>query len=619
MGPKESKHLSPARDTIRSGSQINVSTPGSRTHPIPLQSASARPAEPIPVWPENSARWQRPYDVYICHSKEEADTAYAIEMLSYLEKQPEKLRCFLPLRDMEVGSPVSTEMCRGAESSHCWVMLLTPHFLTDSWCKYQMHQFLTQDPCADGRLIPVVMGLPFSQYPSEMRHMYAFKGTLSDQSVFGQIKRAILTYLKKLLTVTADQVPSVTASSNNSERSEGSSPMRSSGTQESTSDISMRSSSTQESTSDLAMRTSGAQESTTDLAQRISGAQESTVDLAMRTSGTQESTSDISMRSSTTQESTTDLATRTSGTQESTSDISMRSSTTQDSTTDLAMRTSGAQESTGDVAMRGSTTQESTTDLAQRNSGEQESTVDLTRRTSESQQSTSDLSVVSCGTQESISNMSVRISTTPESMSDISHGAEFLTSFSKKVSLNSVTHSSIINQSLSDYGTREFSTNMNCMKNTKICEKRDSKVTANVQERPCNTEVSTASLQDRNTDFPPSLTSGSNKELCPGCSGVQGESKDSCSIGSGRDTSCSRMMSVTRDHHAHWSDMYTSCTGVQAASQDICHSYIDLYTSCSNMQAVSKDTSRSSDLNPHRNEMVNDAGDNSVLLPDQCS
>uniref|UniRef100_A0A8C8BKT0 TIR domain-containing protein n=1 Tax=Otus sunia TaxID=257818 RepID=A0A8C8BKT0_9STRI len=44
-----------------------------------------------------SARWDKSYDVCICHS--EADLELVEELVSYLEGQPESFRCFLQLRD----------------------------------------------------------------------------------------------------------------------------------------------------------------------------------------------------------------------------------------------------------------------------------------------------------------------------------------------------------------------------------------------------------------------------------------------------------------------------------------------------------------------------------------
>ncbi|XP_075046566.1 toll/interleukin-1 receptor domain-containing adapter protein isoform X2 [Mixophyes fleayi] len=432
MGARESKTTSQNMDNRRSNPSNLTSTSGGRGRSS--RSTNTRPPEPIPVWPENSVRWRRLYDVYICHSEVAADTSYAVEMLSYLEEQPERLRCFLPLRDMEAGSPVSTEMCHGAQNSHCWVMLLTPHFLSDNWCKYQMHQFLTQAPCADGRLIPVMMGMSFSQYPAELRHMFAFKGALSDKSVFGQVKRAILTYLKKLLTDTTDPIPSVPARSITSENSQSASGTSS----------------------------------------------------HMTSSGTRESTSDMSTRNSTIQESTSDMSTRNSTTRESTSDMSIRSSTTQESTSDM-----------------------------------------------------------SCGT-------------------------ELHTKSGNEMSL---THRCSIGQSV----THELSTDINCKsKNvsiktkTRTCENPESEITSSAQERTCDIQESSNSLQDNNPDLAGSLTVSNTAETCSVCSGVQTASTDPHSRSSAQSVNL----------HGLWGDIHTS----HRENQDSYPSHSNLYTSCSNSE-----------------------------------
>ncbi|KAG9482036.1 hypothetical protein GDO78_010979 [Eleutherodactylus coqui] len=94
---------------------------------------------------------------------------------------------------MLAGSPIPSEMCSGLENSHCWVMLLTPHFLSDNWCKYQMHQFLAHAPYSNGRLIPIVFGLTLAQCPPEIKHMYVFRGALGDKTVLIKVKGAIVT------------------------------------------------------------------------------------------------------------------------------------------------------------------------------------------------------------------------------------------------------------------------------------------------------------------------------------------------------------------------------------------------------------------------------------------
>ncbi|KAG8434725.1 hypothetical protein GDO86_012902, partial [Hymenochirus boettgeri] len=144
----------------------------------------------IKIWVPATIRWSSSYDVYICHS--EKDSKYALELLSYLEAQPEKLRCFLPMRDMEVGSPIPYEICHGLGSSHCWIMLLTSDFLSDSWCKYQMHQALAESPVSEGRFIPVMINLQISQYPPELKYMFSIRSASFDSSIFANVKKSIL-------------------------------------------------------------------------------------------------------------------------------------------------------------------------------------------------------------------------------------------------------------------------------------------------------------------------------------------------------------------------------------------------------------------------------------------
>ncbi|XP_053308358.1 toll/interleukin-1 receptor domain-containing adapter protein [Spea bombifrons] len=194
---------------------------GSPETPPPSPAASTPSGRPPPVWPERSVRWDRPYDVYICHSAE--DSELGLRMLAYLEAQPETLRCFLPLRDMELGSPIPSEMCHGVGGSHCWVMLLTPRFLRDSWCKYQMHLALGRSPDSAGRFIPVMVDLPRSQYPPELAFMYYIRATAGDSHVFAQVRKWILEYLKKLQHVASTEQGSSDATGGRGSEIEGSS------------------------------------------------------------------------------------------------------------------------------------------------------------------------------------------------------------------------------------------------------------------------------------------------------------------------------------------------------------------------------------------------------------
>ncbi|XP_062994983.1 toll/interleukin-1 receptor domain-containing adapter protein [Elgaria multicarinata webbii] len=140
-------------------------------------------------------RWSKPYDVCICHN--EGDLGFVEELVSYLESQPERFRCFLQPRDALVGGAIVTELCDAVQNSHCWVLLITPNFLTDPWCRYQMHHALTEAPMANGRTIPVLKDMDRRDYPRELRCIYYISVVLQETS-FKQIKETVLRYLQNL-------------------------------------------------------------------------------------------------------------------------------------------------------------------------------------------------------------------------------------------------------------------------------------------------------------------------------------------------------------------------------------------------------------------------------------
>lgn len=143
----------------------------------------------------SSGRWSRDYDVCVCHSEE--DLAAAQELVAYLEGSSVGLRCFLQLRDAAPGGAIVSELCRALDSSHCRVLLITPGFLRDPWCRYQMLQALSQAPGAEGRTIPLLAGLARAAYPAELRFMYFVDGQGPERG-FRQVKEAVLRYLQTL-------------------------------------------------------------------------------------------------------------------------------------------------------------------------------------------------------------------------------------------------------------------------------------------------------------------------------------------------------------------------------------------------------------------------------------
>lgn len=136
-----------------------------------------------------SGRWSKDYDVCVCHSEE--DLVVAQELVSYLEDSSASLRCFLQLRDATPGGAIVSELCQALSSSHCRVLLITPGFLRDPWCRYQMLQALSEAPGAEGRTIPLMSGLTRAAYPAELRFMYFVDGRGPDGG-FRQVREAVL-------------------------------------------------------------------------------------------------------------------------------------------------------------------------------------------------------------------------------------------------------------------------------------------------------------------------------------------------------------------------------------------------------------------------------------------
>nr|XP_035955205.1 toll/interleukin-1 receptor domain-containing adapter protein isoform X2 [Halichoerus grypus] len=123
----------------------DVSQPSSRDDPPPLGLSSALSRTPSPTHvgassssSSSSGRWSKDYDVCVCHSEEDLEAAQ--ELVSYLEGSTASLRCFLQLRDATPGGAIVSELCQALSSSHCRVLLITPGFLQDPWCRSADHQ-----------------------------------------------------------------------------------------------------------------------------------------------------------------------------------------------------------------------------------------------------------------------------------------------------------------------------------------------------------------------------------------------------------------------------------------------------------------------------------------------
>ncbi|XP_074213058.1 toll/interleukin-1 receptor domain-containing adapter protein [Camelus bactrianus] len=201
-------------------SPSDVSQPSSRDSPPPLGPCSEASSTPTPTRAgaesslggggggggsssggggssssSSGGRWSKDYDVCVCHSEE--DLAAAQELVSYLEGHAARLRCFLQLRDATPGGAIVSELCQALSSSHCRVLLITPGFLRDPWCRYQMLQALSEAPGAEGRTIPLMSGLSRAAYPAELRFMYFVDGRGPDGG-FRQVQEAVLRYLQSL-------------------------------------------------------------------------------------------------------------------------------------------------------------------------------------------------------------------------------------------------------------------------------------------------------------------------------------------------------------------------------------------------------------------------------------
>ncbi|NXO73752.1 TIRAP protein, partial [Phainopepla nitens] len=175
-----------------SSAKSSSSSPGMS---LATSSVSLSPVSAADISASDSPRWDKSYDVCLCHS--EGDVALVEELVSYLEGQPESLRCFLQPRDAAAGGAVVTELCDAVQNSHCWVMLITPSFLQDPWCRYQMHQALAEAPVANGRTIPVLKDVDRKDYPRELRNIYYIYMVLKDKS-FRQIRDTVMRYLQEL-------------------------------------------------------------------------------------------------------------------------------------------------------------------------------------------------------------------------------------------------------------------------------------------------------------------------------------------------------------------------------------------------------------------------------------
>ncbi|KAM9031235.1 toll/interleukin-1 receptor domain-containing adapter protein isoform X4 [Sarcophilus harrisii] len=188
--PKK-RHMQPDTNTK------DVPEPPSQSSSLPETQESPWVPTPSPADTESrssDSRWSKTYDVCVCHS--EHDLMPVQELVSYLEGEPNGLRCFLHLRDAAPGGAIVSELCQAMGNSHCCVLFITSHFLQDPWCKYQMLQALSEAPGSEGHTIPLLAGLARSEYPPELRFMFYVDGNGLDNG-FGKVKKTVWRYLQK--------------------------------------------------------------------------------------------------------------------------------------------------------------------------------------------------------------------------------------------------------------------------------------------------------------------------------------------------------------------------------------------------------------------------------------
>ncbi|XP_026087173.1 toll/interleukin-1 receptor domain-containing adapter protein-like [Carassius auratus] len=158
-------------------------------------SSSSVSDPPLPSVLSSSFRSSLRFDVFVCHNDEDSDLAQSLT--SFLEAPSNGLRCYLQERDCPAGGAVSTELLQAVQDSHCWLLLLTPNFVKDDWCSYQMHQVLSEGPMSQ-RIIPAVVNMPRSQLPPELRFLFTVDLNTNKDFGYTLVYKAVLHYLKDM-------------------------------------------------------------------------------------------------------------------------------------------------------------------------------------------------------------------------------------------------------------------------------------------------------------------------------------------------------------------------------------------------------------------------------------
>ncbi|XP_034024819.1 toll/interleukin-1 receptor domain-containing adapter protein [Thalassophryne amazonica] len=100
-------------------------------------------------------------------------------------------------RDSCPGGAIPTEVCQAVQESHFKVLLITPNFLQDDWCKYMMHQALAEGPLSN-QMIPLIQNLSFPEYPQEIKFLFYVDLTKNPSQGYTLVKKTVLKYLEDI-------------------------------------------------------------------------------------------------------------------------------------------------------------------------------------------------------------------------------------------------------------------------------------------------------------------------------------------------------------------------------------------------------------------------------------
>ncbi|XP_051513476.1 toll/interleukin-1 receptor domain-containing adapter protein-like [Myxocyprinus asiaticus] len=181
------------RSSCSPESSVSSSFPSEKSS-IAAKSSSSE--QPLPSVLFSSFRSTRSYDICVCHNDKDTDQAQSLS--SFLEDASKGLRCYLQERDCPLGGAVSSELLQAVHDSHCWVLLITPNFLNDDWCLYQMHQVLSEGPMSQ-RIIPAVLNMPRSELPQELRFVFTVDLNENKEVGYKKVYKTVIHYLKDML------------------------------------------------------------------------------------------------------------------------------------------------------------------------------------------------------------------------------------------------------------------------------------------------------------------------------------------------------------------------------------------------------------------------------------